>query len=142
MTTQKNREAAVLILRLVLGFIFLMQGYGKVFSMGVGNVYQADFFLGTYEGILPKFLIKATAYFTSYAELIGGLLLVVGWKRDMALYLLGTVLIVVTFGHGLATPIWDLSHVLFRLIPLVALLLLPLEWDRFTLDCLLKRTQK
>ena len=134
MTSKTNREVGVLILRLVLGFIFLMQGYGKVFSMGVSNVYQADFFLGTYQDLLPDFVIRATAYFTSYAELIGGLLLVVGWKRDYALYLLGLVLVTVTFGHGLATPIWDLSHVSFRLIPLAALLLLPKDWDRFTLD--------
>ncbi len=134
MKENRNRVIAVLTIRLVLGFIFLMQGYGKVFTMGVENVYSADFFLGTYQDILPNFLIKLTAYFTSYAELIGGLMLVIGWKRDVALYLLASVLVVVTFGHGLASPIWDLSHVSFRLIPLATLLLLPKEWDRYSLD--------
>ena len=131
-----NRSIAVLSLRLVLGFIFLMQGYGKVFSMGVENVYNS-FFLESYKDLLPNFLTYGTAYFTSYAELIGGLLLVIGFKRDWALYLLAIVLVVVTFGHGLATPIWDLSHVLFRLIPLVALLILPKAWDIYAIDKLI-----
>lgn len=128
-----NRKVGLLILRLTLGFIFLMQGYGKVFSLGVENVYNG-FFLAPYKDFLPEFLLELTAYFTSYAELIGGFLLVIGFKRDWALYLLGSVLVLVSFGHGLEKPIWDLSHVLFRLIPLVTLLLLPRDWDAFTID--------
>ncbi len=139
MEVSKNRIAAVLILRLVLGFIFLMQGYGKVFTMGVENVYNSSFFLETYQDLLPNFITYATAYFTSYVELVGGLLLVLGFKRDYALYGLGLVLVVVTFGHGLASPIWDLSHVLFRLIPMATLLILPQQWDRISLDALLSK---
>ena len=125
-----NRTMAVLTLRLVLGFVFLMQGYGKVFSIGVENVHNG-FFAETYKDLLPTFITYATAYFTSYVELIGGLLLVIGLKRDLALYALGAVLVVVTFGHGLSSPVWNLSDVMFRLFPLAALLLLPKEWDRF-----------
>lgn len=129
-----NRSIGILSLRLVLGFIFLMQGYGKVFNFGVENVYQADFFLGTYQGLLPDFIIHATAYYTSYIELIGGFLLVLGFKRDWALYALASVLVIVSFGHGLAEPIWDLSHVVYRLVLLAAILLLPKDWDSYSLD--------
>ena len=141
MKSDQNKRVALLTLRLILGFIFLMQGYGKVFTMGVENVYQADFFLGTFVNLLPNTIIHATAYFTSYVELIGGLLLVVGLLRDYALYALAVVLVIVTFGHGLATPIWDLSHVIFRMIPLVAILLLPKEWDAFSIDNLMKKNK-
>ena len=140
MTITKNRQAAVLIVRLVLGFIFLMQGYGKVFTIGVANVHDG-FFAETYKDLLPTFVTYATAYFTSYAELLGGLLLVLGLKRDYALYVLGIVLVIVTFGHGLATPIWDLSHVMYRLMLLVTLLVVPKSWDAFSVDALLRKNK-
>ena len=134
-----NKTVAALTLRLILGFIFLMQGFGKVVTWGLEKVYQADFFQGTFEGLLPNSIIWATAYYTSYIELIGGLLLVLGFKTNYALYALASVLIIVTFGHGLAEPIWDLPHVMYRTILLVALLLLPRDWDRFSLDNLIKK---
>ncbi len=138
METIKNRAAGILIIRLVLGFIFLMQGFGKVFSIGVKNVYN-EFFKATFQDILPDFITYATAYYTSYIELIGGILLVLGFKINWGLYLLGSVLVIVSFGHGLEKPIWDLQHVIFRLIPLAALLLLPKTWDLFSLDNLISR---
>ncbi|MDX1365546.1 DoxX family protein [Arenibacter latericius] len=134
-----NKTVAVLTVRLILGFIFLMQGFGKVVTWGMEKVYQADFFQGTFEGMLPESIIWITAYYTSYVELIAGLLLVLGLKTNYALYALASVLVIVTFGHGLAEPIWNLSHVLFRTILLVALLLLPREWDKFSLDSIIKK---
>lgn len=114
-----------------------MQGYGKVFTWGVENVYNMDFFYPTYQDLLPEFIIRATAYYTSYIELIAGILLVLGLKRDYALYALASVLIIVSFGHGLANPIWDLSHVIYRTILLVTLLIIPKEYDRFSVDNLI-----
>ncbi|GGW73172.1 putative membrane protein YphA (DoxX/SURF4 family) [Winogradskyella epiphytica] len=137
-----NKIVAVLTLRMILGFIFLMQGFGKVFTWGMDNVINADFFNGTFKDLLPDYIISATAYYTSYIELIGGLLLVLGFKTNYALYALASVSIIVTFGHGLAEPIWNLSHVMPRTILLVALLLLPQEWDKFSLDHLIKKSSK
>lgn len=132
----RNQRIGVLTMRLLLGFIFLMQGIGKVFSWGVENVYNNGFSDEKYQ-VLPEFLLYATAYYTSYAELIGGFLLVIGLKRDWALYSLAVVLVVVTFGHGLQSPIWDLSHVMYRAILLIGLLLLPKEWDYHSVDRIL-----
>jgi len=42
-----NQVVAVTTIRLVLGFIFLMQGFGKVFTWGVEKVYHMDFFYDT-----------------------------------------------------------------------------------------------
>ena len=72
-----NKNIGVLTLRLLLGFLFFFQGYGKVFKFGVSNVYN-NFFKKTYDGILPEFLTYGTAYFTSYVELIAGFLLIIG----------------------------------------------------------------
>ncbi|MFM9836813.1 MAG: DoxX family protein [Cyclobacteriaceae bacterium] len=137
-----NHSIATLTLRLILGFIFLMQGFGKVFTWGVEKVYQMDFFYPTYKNLLPERLIHVTAYYTSYVELVGGLLIILGFKRDFALYALASVLVIVTFGHGLSEPIWDLSHVMPRTILLVVLLILPKDWDRFSLDVFLGSKRK
>lgn len=126
----------MLTIRLILGFLFFWQGYGKVFKFGIDNVY-GNFFKKTYEDLLPDFLILGTAYYTTFAELIGGFLLVIGLGRDWALYALALVLVVVTFGHGMAEPIWDVSHVMVRALFLIPLLLLPKEWDTFSLDYLI-----
>lgn len=132
--TNLNRTIAVLTTRLILGFIFLMQGFGKVFIWGVQKLYNMKFFHETYKDLLPDYITYATVYYTSYVELIGGLLLVIGFKRDYALYALSSVLIIVTFGHGLAEPVWDLSHVIYRAILLISLLIFPKEWDKFSID--------
>jgi uncharacterized membrane protein YphA (DoxX/SURF4 family) len=137
-----NRKIGVLTLRLLLGLIVLMQGFGKVFTWGVGNVYNMPFFHDTYKDYLPDFIIQATAYYTSYVELIGGALIVIGFKRDYALYAIASVLVIVTFGHGLSEPIWDLSHVMYRAILLITLLLLPKNWDQLSLDYLIKKSNE
>lgn len=134
-----NQAVSAFTVRVILGLIFLMQGFGKVFTWGMDNVYKADFFQGRFEGLLPDFVIYATAYYTSYVVLIGGFLLVLGLRTNYALYALASVLIIVTFGHGLAEPIWDLSHVMYRTILLVTLLILPKEWDRFSVDRMIEK---
>ena len=134
-----NRKIGVLTTRLLLGFIFLMQGFGKVFTWGIENVHNMPFFKESFNGILPEFVTVATAYYTSYVELIGGLLLIIGFKKDLALYALASVLIIVTFGHGLTDPIWDLSHVMYRAMLLITLLLLPKEWDKYSIDNLIEK---
>ena len=133
---QRNKQIAVLTIRLLLGFIFFFQGFGKVFKFGLENVYK-NFFLSSYSEFLPDFLLLFTAYYTSLVELIAGFILIIGFKRDYALYALASVLVIVTIGHGLKDPIWDLSHVMYRTILLVALLLLPKKLDIFSIDYLI-----
>ena len=114
-----------------------MQGYGKIFRMGIHLVYES-FFKVFENTFLPKWLIITTAYYTSYIELIGGFLLVVGLFRSCAMYVLALDLLIVSFGHGLIEPIWDLSHVIPRAVLLSALFLLPPAWDRWCADRLWK----
>ena len=128
-----NRAAGLFFIRTLLGLIFFMQGFGKVFTWGVTGVYQ-NAFGGFEETWIPLFLLKVTAYFTSYAELIGGLFLILGLFRQWFYFLFAAVLLIVSYGHGLESPIWDLHHVFFRSVLLAALFLLPMEWDRWCLD--------
>lgn len=137
----RNQQIAVLTIRLLLGFIVFFQGFGKVFKFGLDAVYQ-NFFLKSYGDLLPDFLLLFTSYYTSLIELIGGFLLIVGFKRDLTLYFLASVLVIVTFGHGLKDPIWDLSHVMYRTILLISLLLLPKNLDIFSIDSLINKRLK
>jgi len=135
------RQAGMLFIRLFLGIIFYFQGYGKVFTMGVNNVYER--FFKVFENTsLPKWLIVSTAYYTSYIEFIGGSLLIIGLFRKQVYCLLALDLLFVSFGHGFMEPIWDLSHVIPRAILLSTLFLLPPEWDQWNADSLIKRRDK
>ena len=129
------RASGLLFTRALLGIIFLMQGFGKIFTYTVPVVY-GKFFKEFETTFLPKWLIWATAYYTSYIELIGGLLLILGLFRRWVLCLLAIDLVVVAFGHGLLEPIWDLSHVIPRAVLLLVLFFLPAEWDRYRASAL------
>jgi uncharacterized membrane protein YphA (DoxX/SURF4 family) len=141
MTDKTSRAAAILFTRALLGLIFLMQGYGKIFTYTVAKVYHL-FFKPFEATFLPNWLIWGTAWYTSYVELICGFLLIIGLFRKYALYLLAIDLLVVSFGHGLLEPIWDLQHVIPRAILLITLLLIPQQWDQWHLDGLFTRNNK
>ncbi len=138
MNDKTSRAAAMLFTRALLGIIFMMQGYGKVFTYTVPKLYNM-FFKDFEKTFLPKWLIWATAYYTSYVEMICGFLLIIGLFRKYALYLLGVDLLLVSFGHGLMEPIWDLQHVIPRAILFITILLVPGQWDRWNVDELLFR---
>lgn len=141
MQDKTARAAALLFIRLLLGIIFLMQGYGKIFVYTVPHVY--DMFFKVYENtFLPKWVLLFTVYYTSYVELIAGALLIMGLFRKWAMCLLCIDLLIVSFGHGLLEPIWDLQHVIPRAFLLIALLLVPQQWDRCNIDNWLSRDQK
>jgi len=133
----ENRTLGTFTLRVILGLIFLMQGWGKIFKYGMDGLYKNVF--QSYEELLPSLFLWLTAYYTSFIELIAGFLLVIGLFRKWALLALASVLIIVTFGHGIASPIWDLSHVFPRTVMLVALLFLPKEWDKWHLDSFMSK---
>ena len=142
MQFKNTSPAGVFFARSLLGIIFLLQGYGKVFTIGVSKVYEM-FFKEFEFTFLPHWLIVSTAYYTSYVELIAGFFLVIGLFRKYSLFLLAIDLLVVSFGHGLMQPIWDLQHVIPRAILLTALLLLPDEWDEWNIDnFLIKKLSK
>jgi len=134
-----NQIVGVFLIRTLLGLIFCLQGFAKVFNWGIDNIYKNAF--QAYEESLPKILTVFTAYYTSYVELIAGFLLIIGFFRNYALYALGSVLLIVSFGHGFQEGIWDLNHVMFRAILLIALLLLPEQWDKWQIQKFIKKSE-
>jgi len=124
----------VLIARVFLGLLFFFQGYDAVFRVKVGTVIDTYAETFSSQGGIPHFFTVCGAWFTSYAELIGGALLVLGLFELPALWLLGFDLIIASIAFSITRPMWDLRHVFPRLAILVFLLCVPAGWDHFSLD--------
>ena len=76
-------------------------------------------------------------------ELVAGGLLLVGWLRRPALVALGGVLVLVTFGHLLKTPLYEFhTHVIPRAALVLFLLMVPASEDRWSLDEWLARRRE
>jgi len=130
----RPRSWAALFARLVLGLIFFMAGVYKVFRLTpVGHVEK--WFLPYRDTFLPVWSLWAVGLAIPFVELIAGALLLVGWRMREAFLAIGAVLVVVTFGHLLAEPLYPFhEHVFPRLALLLFLLVLPREEDRFSVD--------
>lgn len=129
---ETNQIIAVLILRLILGALFFFQGYDKMFNLGLKEVASA--FSLHNKMHVPGFLVSIFVFITSYVELIGGAMLILGLFKSQVLYFLGFDLVVACIGFSMIRPMWDMQHVFPRLVILILLLLLPQEWDILSLD--------
>ena len=138
-----GRPWALLLVRLVLGLIFFMAGVWKVFTLGPTQHARGMFVEAYADSFLPAWSLWATGVAIPIVELVCGGLVLLGLFRRSAYVGLGVVLVLVTFGHLLAEPLYAFhQHVLPRLALLVVLLWVPLARDRFSLDELLRtRTQ-
>jgi DoxX. len=129
---------AVFFARAVLGLIFFMAGIYKVFQQGpVGHVKQ--WFLPYSNTFLPIWSLWLVGLTIPFVELLGGLLVLVGWRTRLALVALGAVLVIVTFGHLLKEPLYAFhEHVIPRLALLVFVLAIPSETDSLSVDGFLR----
>jgi putative oxidoreductase len=128
-----KNDLAFLLMRVVLGILFLMQGYDKVFGLGLQQTGR-----GIEEAMrrtrIPVFLVKIISVISSVVELAGGIMLIAGFLIYPALTLLGVDLLIVVFAMSLREPLWNMRDVWPRLVLLLALLLLPAAGDRLSLD--------
>jgi uncharacterized membrane protein YphA (DoxX/SURF4 family) len=135
--TARRHAFACLFARLVLGLIFFMAGVYKVFTLTPAGHVQ-KWFLPFRDTFLPTWSLWAVGLAIPFIELIGGALLLTGWRIYEALLALGVVLVIVTFGHLLHEPLYPFhEHVIPRLALLLFLLVMPRESDRFSLDYLI-----
>lgn len=133
---QHHFIAAAFIARVFLGCLFFFQGYDAVFRVKIKNV------IGTFESNfsksgIPKSFTAFASWFTCLSALICGALLILGLFQYASLYILGVNLIFTAIGFGITTPMWDMRHVLPRLILILLLLLIPAQYTIWSVDYLI-----
>lgn len=139
-TEAARRSWAILFARGVLGLIFFLAGVYKVFTLTpVAHAHR--WFVDPYAGtFLPTWALWVTGVTIPFVELLAGALMLLGWRVREAAIALGFVLLIVTFGHLVAEPLYEFhTHVIPRLALLLFVLMLPREADRMSLDSLLAR---
>jgi len=124
---------AALLARVFLGVLFFLQGYDKVFRLGIKQVIETIHTPLQDKGISNMFSVLG-AYFTSYTELVCGALLIAGFLKYYSLYLLGIDLLFVSLLFGIVEPMWDMKHIFPRLALLIFLLIIPAQWDIISID--------
>jgi thiosulfate dehydrogenase [quinone] large subunit len=135
-----DRAWAIFFARLVLGLIFGMAGWGKVFKMGPAE-HTRRFFVDPFASSwIPMWILRVLGLSIPFVELVSGWLVFVGLFTNPALIALGCVLVIVTYGHLLQNFLYELHiHVIPRLALLVFLLVMSREGDILSLDHLLRR---
>lgn len=125
-----------LLVRSFTAILFLLSGYDKLFKIklpGVINVFKAD----AIRTNIPKPLLNIVVVYSSLAEFVGGIFLLLGFCSTYTLFALGFDLFLVCTAFTLMNPIWDMKHVFPRFVLLVALLIMPSEYRFFSIDYLL-----
>ena len=135
-----DRAWAILFARLVLGLIFGMAGWGKLFQMGA-TAHAHRYFLDPYASTwIPTWLLWGLGLSIPYVEFAAGWLLVAGLFARPALLALGAILVIVTYGHLLKDFLYEFhTHVIPRLALLIFLLAMPRGDDVLSLDHLFFR---
>jgi uncharacterized membrane protein YphA (DoxX/SURF4 family) len=134
--TDQRVYIAELLLRILAGILFFFQGYDKLFRIKlpvVANTIASD----PDNRSVPRSMLNVLVYFTSVAELIGGIMLLGGVLTTYALYLLGVDLLLVSLAFTYMRPMWNMKYVFPRFVLVVTLLLIPEAWHYYTLDRLL-----
>ncbi|MEO6305496.1 MAG: DoxX family protein [Bacteroidia bacterium] len=126
-----------LLIRSFLGFLFLFQGYDKLFKIKMKGVI-ATFTVDSDKQHIPRGFVIMMAYYTSIIELIGGVCLLLGLFTTYTLFALGFDLLLVCFAFSYMQPMWDLKHVFPRFLLIIILLVFPENDHVFSLDGLLQ----
>lgn len=124
----RNGAAALLVLRLLVGWLFLWHGLGKLVGPPFAGVGLDAFsgILSLHFGSLSDALIIALATGTGVMEIAGGVMLLLGWQTGLAasVLLLGQVanVALIRFDYGPFGPMgWE--NILVVMVVLVALIL-------------------
>ena len=135
-----SRTWAILFARAILGLIFFMAGVWKVFQLGPLQ-HARRFFVDPYlHTFLPRWSLWATGTTVPVVELVAGALVLIGWHTRAALFALGGVLVLVTFGHLVLEPLYEFhTHVIPRTALLLFVLVMPQTEDRVSVDHWLTR---
>ena len=142
MTSQRTIELCwvAFFTRVMAGLLFAMAGYFKVLVL-TPRGHAQKLFLEPYAATwIPGALLWLLGVTIPFVELLGGALLVGGWLRRPVAVALGFLLLLVTYGHALTEPFFDVTtHIVPRLALLLPTLMLNASDDRWSVDAWLAR---
>ena len=126
-----------LLVRVLLGVLFFMQGYDKIFKIRIAGVMDVTATPGM-ERIFGKNMLRMAIGLSSWAELLGGALLILGFQRDVALILLSANMLAVGIVFSLNKPMWNMEFYFPRMAMLVFLAIIPPGWDIWSVDWMMR----
>jgi uncharacterized membrane protein YphA (DoxX/SURF4 family) len=133
-----NESILGFTLRVILGVLFIMQGYDKVIRVKMPEVIKTfRYEFGKVQ--MPNALLVISAYLSSFIELICGFTLILGLFTNYSLYLIGVDLLLVTIAFSLINPVWDMKIAFPRIIIWAALMLMPETFNTLSLDQILMK---
>ncbi|HEY4502211.1 MAG TPA: DoxX family protein [Candidatus Paceibacterota bacterium] len=127
--TKRYSDFAYLIMRIVLGIIFVWHGYDKIFVKGLPTITG---FLGTLSFPLPAVF----AYILSYGELVVGLLLIIGlfthWAAKFVVIVASVAFFTVHIKNGFSIGNGGYEYII--LIFAAAISILATSAGRYSID--------
>ena len=129
----ENLEFVSLLVRLVAGSLFFFQGYDKLFHVKVENVLSA-FSNSKIPGFLPRPLLRILVLSSSYIEMVGGFLLMIGLFKFAILSLISIDLVFVSIVFSYYTAMWDMQFYFPRFVFICILWIIPKANDIYSLD--------
>ena len=127
LNTLSGPQKAEWLLRWGMGLFLLMAGLGK-FAMGL-SMFAAKMGGGFEETFLPMAFITGFFYLIPFIEVILGLMLLVSWKRECALWMSGVLFLVFVFGHKLMGDMGSIPNLFIYIMVIAGALSLPAAWN-------------
>ena len=129
--------------RVMVGILFFMASFWKTFELTPMQHARGFFVEGYAETWIPAFLLWGLGLSIPVVELVAGALLIVGWRTRDALVAIGFILLIVTYGHALAEPLYSIQgHILPRGLLMFIALVLPPSENKLSVDAWLSRKRE
>lgn len=137
-----DKGIAIFFARWLLGLLFVIRGWYKVFEM-TPQVHTDRVFIERFaETWIPEPVLWSLGMSIPFIELIGGLLLCLGFLVRPVLILFVGLLIATTYGHALLEPFFDIDgHTFTYAVLIIFLLLAGRDEDSWSLEGWLARRQ-
>ncbi len=130
---------ALFFARRILGLMFLMRGFFKSFSIGA-VAFARENFVGRYQDTwIPVWMLWTLGFLVPYLEFFAGGPLCLGFRVKESCAVLGSKLVIVTYGNLLKEPFFDMSGDNFPLLVLLTfVIIVPREKDMLSVDKLME----
>ena len=130
-----DKGIAIFFVRWLLGLLFLVRGWYKVFAM-TPQVHADRIFVERFaETWIPEPILWSLGVSIPFVELIGGGLICLGLLVRPVLIVFVGLLIILTYGHALLEPFFDIDgHTFTYAVLIVFLLLAGRDKDSWSLE--------